>query len=217
MKMKEIPVGNKVFVEVRMGEKSISFESTVVMLIEEGLLVEEYKDEKGNPVSFSVSAKNNIQVNGYITEDKKPPTMWNNITVKRVMYKGVGHHLIISDSEGVQKNRRGSYRLPLSCEAFVTVALDTEKIKVVARDMSATGFSFVTNAQIDPSKPVMMTVDGDDIKVRLKGSIVWTKPTDSRTIYGCKLAQFSAALDKMIAEKQRERIAGKTGNAPKPN
>ena len=228
MYINEMCGGEPVKLELAVNGAKMQFESTVVTIGDkkklkalEGIvknfpyvLVEPItKEDKviGFPssgVEYTVS---------YVDKDSKKAYEWHGAIVKQVSFAdGTKNHIFISEKNVKELNRRERYRLWLGCDGILQMGLSQKSLRVIIKDISATGVSFLIEDKqaVDGSMiPKMSTIislsfsDAEtNTKFKLNASVVRIEENeDGRMLFGCRLMQESAAIAKFINTKQRER------------
>lgn len=164
---------------------------------------------KGQIVNFN---RTDVMINILYTRNDEKPIQWCGCAVKTVAYKGNKYHMISCSKIGLEVNRRGSYRLYMGISGLATIDGVDGKMRVVVKDISATGFSFIAPKE-------NMTKEGADVRLAfeeeksdlrfdLSGRLVRKVELDNGQIqYGCKLYVSNKVIDNYIAKRQREQAA----------
>ncbi len=128
-----------------------------------------------------------------------------------------------SKDEGVEVNRRTSFRCPVGISTMLRVGLNRTSFDIILRDVSISGFSFVfensDNGICDVGQ-VVHTVLNDYIKevnqnysFQMYGTVVRKKELENgKIVFGCKLSEPIKGLDTYIAMKERIRSRNQRGH-----
>lgn len=228
MYISEMCGGQPVKLEVEINGAKMEFETTVVAVEDkkqmkalEGIaqkfpyvLVEPItKNDK--VIGFPPNGVNYVV--SYVDKDTKKPYEWHNVLVKQVAFAdGSKYHIFISDKNAKEVNRRERYRLWLGCDGILQMGLSQKSLRVIVKDISATGVSFIIenreniDASLIPKRSSIVSLSFSDAetntKFKINASVVRIEEMeDGRTLYGCRLMQESGAIAKFVNTKQRER------------
>lgn len=166
-------------------------------------------DYKGDVINFNRSG---IMINAILTRGAEKPIQWCGCSIKIVTYKGKRYHMISCSKVGLEINRRGSYRVSVGLSGFALVDGLEKKILVVVKDVSATGFSFISDTEeltsigADVQLVFEDAIEGE--KFVLTGRLVRKHDLgNGRVQYGCKMYVPNKTMDGYIAKRQREQAA----------
>lgn len=205
MDILELKEDTEVTVTAYHGTSQISFKTRVAGTLANTVLVDEICDESGNPISF---AGEGIFVELVSLNSKMQPIIWRNVVIRHVEYQKKQMHRIAQTSDGKITNRRSAYRLYIGRQAQVQLGYHKKVIDVVLKDVSTSGFSFVSDEDIEyPSSDVMhATCEYDDYVISVNGPIVRKTKVENmnKFVYGCRTSGFDKTLDKFIMQKQQE-------------
>lgn len=205
MNILELKENTEVTVTAHYGSNQISFKTRVAGTLANTILVDEICNEAGNPVSF---AGDNIFIELVSFNSKMQPIIWRNVVIRHVKYQNKHMHRIAQTSDGKITNRRSAYRLYIGRQAQVQVGYHKKVIDVILKDVSTTGFSFVSSEDIDfPSSDVMHAIcEYDDYVISVHGLISRKDKVENinKFVYGCRTSGFDKTLDKFIMQKQQE-------------
>ncbi len=213
MHITEIPIDTEIKVRVSLDNdpvNSLEFRTTVEEMYGESLLVTAIVNSEDKPISLS-SDRIRVQVEHIDASGEIPvPIIWESVTIKYILKGRNRYHQIIQHSDGKTVNRRNAFRLSVGEKAILQFNVSKESIEVILKDISSTGFGFVTERDIDirVTKMCMLKATIDDKKITLNGTIVRKQevPESERFIYGCQLGKYSPELDKLIMSVQREKL-----------
>ena len=228
MFINEMRGGEPVKLELAVNGAKMEFKSTVVTIEDKKMLkaldgiVKNYpyvvveaitKEDKviGFPTSgveYKVS---------YVDKETRKAYEWHGVTVKQVSFAdGTKNHIFISEKNVKELNRRERYRLWLGCDGLLQMGLSTKSLRIIIKDISATGVSFlIENRQavdetLIPKMSAIISLSFSDAetntKFKLNASVVRiVEEEDGKMLFGCRLMQESAAIAKFVNTKQRER------------
>lgn len=153
----------------------------------------------------------------YVDKESKKAFEWHEVTVKQVSFAdGTKNHIFISEKNVKELNRRERYRLWLGCDGILQIGLNSKSVRVIIKDISATGVSFIiedkqaVDGNMIPKMSTIIALSFSDsetnTKFKLNASVVRIEEhEDGRMFFGCRLMQESAAIAKFVNTKQRER------------
>lgn len=207
MKLTDLTENTKLQIEVSYKGNKICYDTEVKFTAFNGVFVDPIKqDEK--MLEFNTG---NLVISVTATIEGEQPVLWRECIVKGVKYKNEIYHMITSPRGGLKINRRGRFRLTMGYTGTARVGVNTGTLNVIVHDLSASGFSFTTEKDIeDISQEVhLVFIDSDnDTKFNFVGDIVRKQEwNNNRFLYGCKFSAINHAVEYYIAKKQRELIA----------
>lgn len=137
------------------------------------------------------------------------PIIWENVTCQTITFDTRKIYRVSETSEGVQYNRRGTFRLNIMVNCVVKMCNDTKIEVAKLRDVSKTGFSVILDKDISDTINtgirVMFTDDSEDINI--SGMVVRKASySNGRVLYGCRLMHTSNNFNSYMSNKQREMI-----------
>lgn len=213
MHVAELSPGSELSITVLAGNKKVVFVTKVVEvdLDSSTLVIEEIQNIDGKPLSF---ASPNISINMTSINENKLPIIWKNVVITHFSVKGRGYHRLAQTEDGKVENRRRNFRLYIGEDAVIQYGVNKELHKGILKDISSSGFGFVLNKDLELSHytPVIITSEYDGQKMSLSGMVVRKEPIPDQPgsfVYGCQLNKQSKALDKFIADRQREQMRNK--------
>lgn len=206
----ELPKGGKICIKVSVANKCLEFNSEVIYTNNESILVLPIQDSSGNAISL---VSNEVNVSLEYVESDKMPIVWESVTLRYCKYKGSYYHQIWQESDGIPMNRREAFRVHIGESARLKLIVSGEIINVVFKDISSTGFSFISSKDIniDFTKVCKLESVVDSKKLNLDGMIVRKQPIEgtNKFVYGCALYGKSKELDYFVMQKQRENLSRK--------
>lgn len=152
----------------------------------------------------------NISVELMYIRKQKSPVVWKGVICESVILESKTYYKIMSKDEGAEKNRREAYRLFLGCHGVAQIGTNRKAIDVMVKDVSDTGFAFITGQDIESVEgtPVRLVFFDSDNQFSLMGLVVRKVPIeDSGYIYGCRLSVDNIKLSRFIAAKQRNGLS----------
>ncbi|MFI3176090.1 MAG: PilZ domain-containing protein [Eubacteriales bacterium] len=209
----EIENGSYIEVTIKAGDKRMKFATTAVGPLEKprkALIVEPVCNNdkvvnfKGDHFTYEILA---------IPQGNEPkPFLWKQAAVTLMKNaEGKLYHVIVTDQEGKQVNRRASYRLFMGCDAMMQLEENGKEVETFLRDISATGFSIVCSDTLTLNSGTNLTLmfhdEETDVKFKLHGKVVRVAPIENQpsVVYGCKLRTESPYVHKYVVEKQRRK------------
>lgn len=218
MYIDEAVFGAEVTIDAIIGSNKIELRSEVVDMdpqIRE-LLARKAKilpirllEEEGKVVTFPAG----IIYKVFISHEGVP-YMWNEVAIKQIVHPKTGDkmHLVISNQDARQYNRREYYRLYLGYEGVAQIGSVHKAKHVLVKDISATGIGFILDKKDAENVGI-----GDEVHIKFEDSFTNTKfdmitrivrvvddEDENRSIYGCKQDKYSETLNKYVITKQRE-------------
>lgn len=210
MHITEIPVNSPVVITASIGNNSLNFNSKMVDINENNILIEIIRNEEGQPISLA-SDKINVDLS-YFVDPEKPPFVWHNVKANYVRKNNTPYQQIVQTADAKRENRRGAFRLFVGETAFVSMVDKQSALQVILKDISTTGFGFIYQEELELNKFCRISCTIDNQKIVLSGNIVRKQVADNgNIIYGCRLEHFSKELEKFINTKQREELRKKMG------
>jgi len=219
MYIDQIGVGSEVSIEAWIGSKKIEVKSEVIDMDPQlrELLAKKAKilpikvlEEDDKVVTFPAGIVYKI----YISHEGTP-FLWTEVAIKLIHHPKTGEkmHLIVSNQDAKQYNRREYYRLFLGYDGVAQIGANHKAFKVLVKDISATGVGFILD------KNDMITVSiGDEVHLKFEDSFTNTKfdmitrivrivdeEEDNRALMGCQQEKYSESLNKYVTVKQREK------------
>jgi len=200
----EISKGGAVELEVKYEGKSMNFSSEVVLITNNSVLVTSIT-VNDQTIGFSDKYQVNLL---YKVESKL--YIWEKVTAKLVKYDGGIYHKIDLQGEGKVYNRRNSYRLYIGEEMplYVNTAEGPTALSVLLKDISESGFAFITKEDLEVSRSVRLKLTDESIVINLSALILRKEFLENRAtnLYGCKLTERNPKLSKYIVKKQADAL-----------
>lgn len=196
MKLSEVEVGKKIQVIVVLDEKRLEFESVIAAVVDQSVLIEPImNDDK------TVGFNNHEAAAIYIAEDNKPYA-WSSIEIKLVRYQEQIYHQLVAKTQGAPFNRRRAYRQYVGMEGMVN---DLHKnYKVIVKDVSIGGCSFVCNEELEIGHNVLVSFSDDKENYSIRCTIVrkYVIEENGKTVYGCASHVANRKIEHFIMEHQ---------------
>lgn len=214
MLIDEIPNGANIEIEVRYCGHSMSFNSEVVLLYQNSILI--------NPIAVnerSVGFNDKCRINLIVKVDGKV-FLWENVDIRLVRYGGNIYHQISMEGEGKPYNRREAYRMYIGEDMpiYINTAQGPHAISVLVKDISETGIGFITKEELDIDRMIRLKIKDFNNIIVLSGVIVrkeYLSHLDSY-LYGCKIKERNNKLGKFIARKQGEQLRKRVNSYSSP-
>lgn len=212
IELEAIMEGDEVEIEITQRGQRFLFKSSVQHVIDGAVLITPIEHE-GKKIGFSEDMYKKLVI---VSEGS--PYVWEDPVIKLVKYAGEIFHLIYLQGNGKYLNRRQSFRQFIGEEMILSLMEDgaiKETMTVLVRDVSESGFGFLTDKQLHVGDDVQLRVKLVKEVMYLKAKVVRVQDDDKvrGTIYGCKLTGIVPRLSQYIMDIQREKLKG-SRNAP---
>lgn len=140
---------------------------------------------------------------------------WHSVSLPLVKIKGNTYYRVTLDGEAKPYNRRGSFRVYVGETMAITVFQSSgpQPFNVLVRDISETGFGFVSKEEYEISRTIRLAIPLTDRKTLvLSATIVRRDFNEEKGTYnyGCKFVEPNSYLSSYLMAKQRERQQGRT-------
>lgn len=140
---------------------------------------------------------------------------WQSVVLPLVKIKGATYYKVALDGEAKPYNRRGSFRVYVGETMTITVFQSSgpQPFSVLVRDISETGFGFVSKEEYEIARTIRLSIPLTERKTLvLSATIVRREFNEEKGTYnyGCKFVEPNAYLSSYLMAKQRERQQGKT-------
>jgi len=140
---------------------------------------------------------------------------WHSVTLPLVKIKGNTYYRLALEGEAKPYNRRGSFRVYVGETMAITVFQSSgpQPFNVLVRDISESGFGFVSKEEYEVSRTIRLSIPLTDRKTLvLSASIVRRDYNEEKGTYnyGCKFVEPNSYLSSYLMAKQRERQQGRT-------
>jgi len=204
MKLCELQNGSAIELQVVFINKTYEFSSKVLGVKREILILAEINVD-GKKLKVTKDRGINI-----IYQMLNELYIWNDVKIDTILYKGHYYYRISdTDIESKHYNRRGAFRLYIGNSMPIEVYLNENKSEysVKVKDISETGFGFMSKEDLLINKKVEFAYQTNDELFDLHGYIV-RKSYDSVTMtysYGCKFPEFYNELGSFIIKEQAKR------------
>lgn len=139
---------------------------------------------------------------------------WHSVSLPLVKIKGSTYYRVALVGEARPYNRRGSFRVYVGETMNITVFQSSgpQPFNVLVRDISETGFGFVSKEEYEISRTIRLSIPLTDRKTLvLSATIVRRDFNEEKGTYnyGCKFVEPNTYLSSYLMTKQRERQQGK--------
>lgn len=209
----EIPVDNKLIIELTINGQRYEFPSKVIKKGKQDIYAEPIRIN-GKVLSFNTSE--NIFVSLIMVRDGKSPMVWKGVAINSAYEKEGTLYRITASGEGFEVNRRGAFRLFVGISGVAQMGINKKAVDVIVKDVSESGFSFVSTEDIDNviNMPVRMVFNDFNQTYSLMGIIVRKVIiAEAKILYGCQLSVNNTNLEHYINQKQRQMLAMNRGNS----
>lgn len=215
MLIDEIPSGASIEIEVRYNGRSTFFNSEVVYLHQNSILI--------NPIIVNektIGFNDNCRLNLIVKIDGKV-FLWDNVSVRLVRYDGKIYHQISMQGEGKPYNRREAYRMYIGEDMpiYINTAAGAHSLTVLVKDISETGVGFISKEDLDINRTIRLKLKDYNSIITLSGVIIRKEflPHLDSFLYGCKFHEKNNRLGKYIARKQGEQLRKRNNNYSSPH
>lgn len=139
---------------------------------------------------------------------------WHSVSLPLVKIKGNTYYRVALVGEARPYNRRGSFRVYVGETMNITVFQSSgpQPFNVLVRDISESGFGFVSKEEYEISRTIRLSIPLTDRKTLvLSATIVRRDFNEEKGTYnyGCKFVEPNSYLSSYLMTKQRERQQGK--------
>lgn len=213
MLLKELKPGTVVQIEAHNRKMTKEFETVIVDVLDNDLVLIE-------PVRFN-NMLINFQAAGiatdllYKTNDDLTIKFPNVNPDKTRDARGNLYQCMDGNIEGDMVNRRESARFLINREVVWTTGAHTKAADVIARDVSQTGISIVSNnTEVEIGQAVRVAWNEKDIGGIIVEAEVVRKVEirdNSEILYGCKFTKSSPLISKLVMKIQREELKRMSG------
>ena len=204
MRLQEVPAGVKIEIHINAKGAHAMKESAVAEnqpLEGEVLLDPCYLDDK----LIGLSNKDGIEISLSWVVDN---LAWKlqDVQISTVKVKGEPYYRISTQIEAVKDNRRGAYREFIGLDMRINrLNHDFEALTVHLKDISATGFGFLTNKEIEIGENIALKFQYEELSELLHGKVVRIQENGRDFIYGCSITDEGKDLGRIMAQIQRHK------------
>lgn len=205
MHLNELDNGENIKYQIKIKNNLFEFDGRVLGSNKSGLLLSTVS-VNGRVFRFDNTDTSLSIIYGY---ENELPIIWENVTCQTITFDTRKIYRVSETSEGVQYNRRGTFRLNIMVNCVVKMCNDTKIEVAKLKDVSKTGFSVILDKDISDTINtgirVMFTDDSEDINI--SGMVVRKASySNGRVLYGCRLMHTSNNFNSYMSNKQREMI-----------
>lgn len=204
MRLQEVPAGIKVEIHINSKGAHVMKESAVAQnqpLEGEVLLDPCYLDER----LIGLSNKDGIEISLSWVVDN---VAWKmpDVLISTVKVKGEPYYRVSTLADAVKDNRRGAYREFIGRDMRINrLNKDFEGLSVEVKDISATGFGFLSNKEMEIGEEIALKFQYDELSELLHGKIVRVQENGRDFIYGCQLREEGKDMGRIMAQLQRNK------------
>lgn len=207
MRLADLAENTKLQIEASYKGSKLFYETQVKLTAFNGAFIEPIKqDEK--MLEFN---SGNLMISVTADIEGAQPILWRECVIKGVKYKNEIFHMITCSRGGLAVNRRGRFRIDMGYTGTIRVGHNKGTLNVVVHDLSASGFSFTSEKNLEnlSDEIHLVFVDTDnDTRFNFVGEIVRKQDWhNNRYLYGCKFKAVNNMVEYYIAKKQRELLA----------
>ena len=204
MRLQEVPAGVKVEIHINAKGAHAMKESAVAEnqpLEGEVLLEPCYLDDR----LIGLSNKEGIEIS-LSWVDNNLAWKLTDVIISTVKVKGDPYYRISTQTEAMRDNRRGAYREFIGREMRVNrLNKDFEGLTVEVKDVSATGFGFLSRTEMEIGEEIALKFQYDELSELLHGTIVRVQENGRDYTYGCKLRDDGKDMGRVMAQLQRNK------------
>ncbi|MBE5856989.1 MAG: hypothetical protein E7296_05385 [Lachnospiraceae bacterium] len=226
MRIYDLEPGREITILIMIGNQTMEFESEVIGGVPQKSMIYAKPVIKNNKV-LTFNGKG-ISANVVITGKDTKPLIFRNAAFSTLKDKdGNLSYGIVSHGEGVEFNRRDSFRCPVDVPSVAQIGLEKKTYNIIIRDVSINGFSFcftndTVTAEVGQFVHTTLNdfIDGlfENFTFRLFGLIVReAELSNGKRVYGCKIVQQLKGIDTYIAKKERMRLLKQRAKANSRN
>lgn len=207
MEIRELSTSYKMSITISNGQSNVTLHSDIVSIVANKMYVEPFM-HNGVVLSFN---SENVSISMIAYEDEKTPYFWKTVTVEKEMIEDKVYHVISSGLIGVRLNRRENYRVYVGIEGKARLASSNERIDVIVKDISETGFAVLvdvkTEAKINTNDALFVEFydSVQEMHLSLMGRIVRGAVSEKYYLFGCRTLKDDGMSRKYIANKQLEK------------
>lgn len=204
MRLQEVPAGIKVEIHIKTTNAHAMKESAVAEnqpLEGEVLLDPCYLDDR----LIGLSNKDGIEFSLSWVVDN---LAWKltDVQITTVKVKGDPYYRVTTQEEAARDNRRGAFREFIGRDMRINrLNHDFEALTVELKDISATGFGFVTNKEIEIGENIALKFQYEELNELLRGKVVRIQENGRDFIYGCSITDEGKDLGRVMAQIQRHK------------
>lgn len=204
MRLQEVPAGVKVEIHINAKGAHAMKESAVAEnqpLEGEVLLEPCYLEDR----LIGLSNKDGIEIS-LSWVDNNLAWKLTDVIISTVKVKGDPYYRISTQAEATRDNRRGAYREFVGRDMRINrLNKDFEGLTVEVKDVSATGFAFLSRTEMEIGEEIALKFQYDELSELLHGTIVRVQEMGRDTIYGCKLREDGKDMGRIMAQLQRNK------------
>lgn len=213
MLLQEMPVDNKIIIELSIKRQKFEFPSKVVSQENNSIFIEPIRIN-GKVLTFNASES--IAINIVMIRENKSPMVWKGVGVACVHEKSGSFYKITASGEGFEINRRGAFRLFVGISGVAQLGINRKAVDVIVKDVSENGFSFVSSEDMENviNMPVRLVFNDFNKNYSLMGIIVRKVIiNETKVLYGCQLSVNNSQLEQYINQKQRQMLSMNRDNS----
>lgn len=209
MTIQDLEAEHSVTLVVTVGLKSKDLSTTIAEVHSDYILLQPILLE-GRTVGFGDNCSIDLL---YLQE--QAVFAWHAVSLPLVKNKKGTYYKVELEGEAKPYNRRGSFRVYVGETMAITVFQSSgpQAYNVLVRDISETGFGFVSKEEYDAGRTIRLTIPLTERKTLvLSANIVRREFVEEKGTfsYGCKFVEPNSYLSSYLMAKQRERQQGKT-------
>ena len=207
MKLWDLEKGTILSMETRYNNQKMNYEIEIVERFDTSVLIEAIRNEEGKLLDFSSP---NLFIDLVLSVDGDKPLIWRHVKMRCVTYRKKVYNQIISDRDGVSFNRRDAVRIYAGVDGKAQVGEHKAGLDVIVKDVSYTGFSIVSEKNIEDviDKSVRLVFDDERLHLDLRAFVVRKEElSNGKYLYGCQMENNNLMLQKYVSILQRKQMA----------
>ena len=208
MKLTDLTEGTEITIKAYTEYDSIQFNTKCVQVLDDSILVEPIKKGK-EPINFKSDI---VKIDVALAREGQSPIIWKNVSITYIGYMNQEFHYITAFTVGFPFNRRGAFREYIGQIGTVQIGANHMAYDIIVKDISSSGFAFVTSENLDIIGQVAHLVfqDKDHVPFNIYGQVVRKQIIhDKKIVYGCVNSSNYSSIETYIIKKQRERAQHK--------
>lgn len=207
MEIRELSTNYKMSITISNGQSQMTIPSVICSVVGNKLYVEPFM-HNGVVLNFNSA---NVSLSMIAYEDEKAPFIWKSVLIEKEVVEDKTYHVISSGLTGVKINRRENFRVYVGIDAKATINGGKEKIDVIFKDISETGFAVLVDSNIQQrinTNDALLVEFYDPVQeqfMSLLGRIVRGAVLEKYYLFGCRTLKDGGMSRKYIANKQLEK------------
>lgn len=203
VELSELKNDGAIELNIKHGSHTLNLVSKVILARDTFILIPRIVVQ-GKTVGFSDECTINL-----ISTDNAKAFMWEKVILKLVRYDGKVYHQVNSSEPGKVFNRRRAFRTYIGIESDLTLVGQhtVETNRVMLKDLSEGGCSFITDTAIDVGDEVRIRFRDNGTSMELSCRIIRFEYKEdlNKTLYACELIKAPKRMGQYLTQKQSEK------------